>query len=134
VIGPWANRSGFAKLALLSMGAGGLGLLALGIIGFSPRVAVVANLLVGVATSSGFALAASGVVELALRLGRGTGASLATVRIGQNVGAAITPPLAGAALVHLGASWAFVATGLAMAACGVLISVAAPARLKPVTV
>src|SRR5262245_60348464 len=88
VIGRWADRSGFARPALLSMGAGGLGLLALGVLGFSPGVALVANFLVGIATSAGIALAASGVVELALKLREGTGASLAAVRIGQNVGAA----------------------------------------------
>jgi MFS family permease len=126
--GRWADRSGFARPALVTLGAGAAGLLALGLLGLTPLVAVAANLVIGASASAGIALAASAVVELALRQAQGTGASLAAVRVGQNLGAALTPPLAGAALVHLGASWAYIATGLAMAASGLLLSAAAPSR------
>jgi MFS family permease len=129
--GRWADRAGVRAPLAASLAVAGLAslafALAFGLAGFSPLAVVVCFALIGAGASSGVAMCATTVVELAARTGTGFGAALGGLRVGQALGPALAPAVGGLLLVRAGSVAAYAALAAACAV-GIGLSRIATAR------
>lgn len=117
VAGRWADRVGIGLPLLSALSIMLAAIVGFGLIGFSPVTAVTCYYLIGAGVSSTIALTAAAVTDLANQHRIGTGAALGGLRIGQGLGPAIGPAVAGLLYVRGGSVIAYLglAVGLVIA-------------------
>jgi predicted MFS family arabinose efflux permease len=114
VMGRIADRVGAFRPFLALIALGGAATAAFGLLGPSPAAIIACYVVIGSTVGAGLSLASLQVVQLAARVGTGSGAALGGLRVGQNLGPAIGPAVGGLIYVRAGLEPAFLAAGAAM--------------------
>ncbi len=114
VVGRIADSIGGRIPALTTSLLATVALVALGLSELNPVVAVPSLFLVGANVTVIAALASASIVDLAYRLGEGTGAALGAIRVGQGLGPGLFPTIAGVTFVRAGTAGAFLTLSAGM--------------------
>jgi len=112
LIGRWADRVGLTWPLAGCLLAAGLALAAFGLLPFSLPVEVVSFVLIGGGGGAALSLASTAIVQHAGQVGEGSGAALGGLRVGQQMGPAFGPAVAGLAFAHGGRAPAFLLLAL----------------------
>ena len=114
VVGRLADRVGAFRPFLALIVLGGAATAAFALLGPSPAAIIGCYVVIGAAVGAGLSLASVQIVQMAGRVGAGSGAALGGLRVGQNLGPAIGPAVGGLIYVRAGLEPAFVAAAAAM--------------------
>ncbi|HEX6350427.1 MAG TPA: MFS transporter [Candidatus Dormibacteraeota bacterium] len=130
LVGRWADRSGLPWLLAACLLVGAVALAAFGLLPFGLPVEVVCYLEIGGGAGAALSLASTAIVAQAARWGTGSGAALGGLRVGQQMGPAFGPALAGLAFAHGGRLPAFLLLALLLVVA-TAIAVPATSSLRP---
>ena len=130
LVGRWADRTGVPRLLAGCLLVGGLALAAFGLLPFGLPIEIPSYLLIGGGTGAALSLASTAIVAQAGRRGAGSGAALGGLRVGQQMGFAFGPAVAGFAFAHGGRPPAFLLLALFLLAAAA-IALPSTSSLRP---